>query len=293
MSSVAVLGLGTMGGRAAARLVSHGHEVHGYDPAASASEAAAGAGVHVRNSADEAVRSASLVVLSLPRPEHVLAAANGPLTAAAEGTIVADLSTIDPGTARSCAEVLGGHGISYVDAPVLGRPDRCGHWTLAVGGSEMAISQVRAVLEGTIATSVVRVGDVGAGSVVKVLNNLMFGAINAVTAEALNACRLAGVDPAVFVSTVADSGAATVSNLFREMAPRLLANDYKPAFALSLLQKDNRLALQLADQVGAPTFVATCVDQVNTLAANLGYASHDAGAVQELYRSLSGSAERQ
>lgn len=292
MSVVAVLGLGTMGGRVAARLVSDSYEVHGYDPVASAGEAAAGAGVQVHDNADEAVKSASLVILSLPRPEHVLAVANGPLRTAAEGTVVADLSTIDPGTARACAEVLGGRGIGYVDAPVLGRPDRCGQWTLAAGGTETDISRIRAVLEGTIATSVVRVGDVGAGSVVKVLNNLMFGAINAVTAEALNACRLAGVDPAVFVATVANSGAATVSNLFQEMAPRLLASDYQPAFALSLLQKDNRLALQLADQVGAPAFVAECVDQVNTLAVNIGYGDHDAGAVQELYRMLSAGAER-
>lgn len=287
MTKICVLGLGTMGGRAAAKLVEHGHSVSGYDPAEAARAAATGHGVTVRAQPAEAIADAELVVLSLPRPEHVLASVDGPLTAATPGTVVADLSTIDPDTAKRAGEQLAKHGVSYVDAPVLGRPDKVGVWTLAVGGTETAVDSVRASLEGTIAKRVRRVGDIGAGSVIKLLNNLMFGAINTVTAEALNACRLAGVDPAVFVDTIAGSGAATVSNLFKELAPKMVAADYQPAFALGLLHKDSSLALHLERSVGAPSFVASCVDEVNTLAANLGYAADDSGAVLKLYETLS------
>lgn len=287
MTRATVLGLGTMGGRVAGALAEAGHQVRGYDPATAARDAAQAAGIDVRDDIAAALAGAEVVVLSLPRPEHVREVAAGPLPELA-GAVVADLSTIDPGSARAAAEVLTAAGVSYVDAPVLGRPDKIGAWTLPAGGAPGAVEVVRALLEGPVAKAVPHVGEVGAGSTIKVLNNLMFGAINAVTAEVLHASAAAGVDPEVFVRTVADSGAATVSNLFREIAPKMVAGDYSPAFALDLLAKDNRLALELARQVGAPAPVAELVDTLNTAAAELGHGAQDTGVVLELYRSRSG-----
>lgn len=289
MSRVAVIGLGTMGGRVAGKLAVAGHSVSGYDPSRPARDRVESDGVSTYDDETSAISDAGLIVLSLPRPEHVIGVAEGALTKAKPGSIVVDLSTIDPGSARTASSLLSQHGIVYVDAPVLGRPQNCGQWTLPAGGAEGAIETVRGVLEGVVAKTVVRVGDVGAGSVIKVLNNLMFGAINAVTVEVLNTCRLAGVDPETFVTTVADSGAATVSNLFRELGPKLVENDYEPAFSLALLSKDNKLAIDLEGQVGAPSFMASCVDQINTLAMNQGLGARDTGAIQEFYRSITRS----
>lgn len=283
MTRTAVIGLGIMGGRIARAIDDGGHEVRGFDPSDAARRAASDAGITACESAEDALAGAELVVLSLPRPEHVLETATGPL-AAARGAVVADMSTIDPGTAREAARLLGEHEVTYVDAPVLGRPDKIGAWTLPVGGDEIATALVRSVLEGTAAKHVVRVGEVGAGHAVKVLNNLMFGAINAITAEVLTTCRAAGVDPEVFVSTIADSGAATVSNLFREIAPKMISGDYDPAFSLALLAKDNRLALDLARSVGTPTHLAETVAAVNAEAVAQGLSDLDTGAVHELYR---------
>lgn len=287
MTLTTVIGLGTMGGRIARAIGTGGHEVRGFDPATGAREAASASGITVFDTAEEALQGVELVVMSVPRPEHVLALARGPLSTA-KGAVVADMSTIDPNSAQKAAEILADHSVTYVDAPVLGRPDKIGNWTLPAGGPEAATALVRSVLEGTVAKQVVRVGDVGAGHAVKVLNNLMFGAINAITAEVLTTCEAAGVDPEVFVSTIADSGAATVSNLFREIAPKMIASDFEPAFALELLAKDNKLAIDLARSVGAPTHLAEIIDQVNTEAMERGLADRDTGAVQELYRSQSG-----
>ncbi len=289
MTRTAVIGLGIMGGRIADSVAGGGHDVRGFDPAEGAREAAAAAGISVCDTAEEALRGAELVVLSVPRPEHVLAAARGALSTA-RGAVVADMSTIDPGTAREASTILAEHDVTYVDAPVLGRPDKIGNWTLPVGGTEAATALVRSVLEGTVAKQAIHVGGVGAGHAVKVLNNLMFGAINAITAEVLTTCEAAGVDPEVFVSAVADSGAATVSNLFREIAPKMIANDFEPAFALGLLAKDNKLAIDLARSVGAPTHLAESIDGVNTAAMEQGLAERDTGAVQALYRSQSAAA---
>lgn len=234
-------------------------------------------------------KGAELAILSVPRPEHVLEAARGPLSTA-RGAVVADMSTIDPGSAREAARVLASQDVTYVDAPVLGRPDKIGNWTLPTGGPEEAAELVRSVLEGPVAKKVTRVGDVGAGHAVKVLNNLMFGAINAITAEVLTTCKAAGVDPEVFVATVADSGAATVSNLFREIAPKMIAGDFEPAFSLGLLAKDNKLAIELARSVGAPTHLAEIIDRVNSAAMEDGLADRDTGVVQKLYSSQVGAA---
>jgi len=286
--SVAVLGLGTMGLPAAEALARAGSTVHGYDPSPLARERASAGGLQVHATPEEALALADLVLLSLPTPGDVAATAAGPLSKAGAGSLVADLSTIDPQTAMTVAATLAKSGVTYLDAPVLGRPEACGRWTLVVGGPADAVARLRSVLAGTIATSVVHVGDVGAASVIKLLNNLMFGAINAITAEALNSCRLAGVDPRIFVSTVADSGAATVSNLFRDLASRILDEQYDPpTFSVKLLHKDNRLALELAQRTGAPVFLAECIDRVNTLALDSGLTYLDTASLYGLYKYLS------
>jgi len=283
---LAVLGLGTMGGACAARAVAEGLSVVGSDPVAEARQRAERVGVTTRPTLADAAASATTILLSVPRPEHVRDLASDALLAAAPGTVVVDLSTIDPGTAQQAAASLAEHDITYLDAPVLGRPDKCGAWTLVAGGPPPAIDAATPLLLKTIAARVVRVGDVGAGSVVKLLNNLMFGAINAVTAEALTLCREHGVDPAVFVESVAESGAATVSNLFKELAPRMIAGDDDPAFALALLAKDNRLALELAGQSGTVAPVAAVVDRINSAALAQGLGDRDTGAVHRAYPSL-------
>ena len=194
-------------------------------------------------SAADAVADADVVLVSVPRPEHVRDLAAGALHAASPGSVVVDLSTIDPATARQAAERPAPHKVTYLDCPVLGRPAGCGSWTLVAGGDADAVTRVAPMLEQTVAKRVARVGDVGAGSVVKILNNLMFGAINAVTAEALDLASRAGIGMDTFVDAVLDSCAATVSNLFRDIGPRMAAGDDDPVFALDLLAKDSQRAL--------------------------------------------------
>ncbi|UYM04672.1 NAD(P)-dependent oxidoreductase [Solicola gregarius] len=282
-ADVSVLGLGTMGGRVAARAAEVGLDVVGYDPDPAARERAAAAGVTIAGSAEACAGAAPLVIVSVPNPEHVTQLATGALQHCAAGTTVADLSTIDPTTARDAAASLAPRDVAYLDSPVLGRPDKVGNWTLVVGGEADAITRFTPTLLQVAAAKVVRVGDTGAGSVVKVLNNLMFGAINAVTAEAVALCRDNGVDPGVFVDTVADSGAATVSNLFRELAPRIVSGDDDPVFALDLLAKDNRLATELAKASGSRAPIAETVSALNVEAVRLGFGARDSGAVYRAY----------
>lgn len=285
--SIAVLGLGAMGGRAAAKLAADGLDVSGFDPAEAARRSAHANGVQVADDAGTAVADADLILLSLPGPPQVRSSTGGLARSATPGSVVVDMSTIDAGTARAAAATLAEHGIHYVDGPVLGRPDHCGRWTLPIGGDSDTVDRVRAALQGRIADRVVRVGEVGAGCTVKLLNNLMFGAINAVTAEALAICARAGVEQATFVDLVANSGAATVSPLFRELAAKVVAGDYQPTFEMRLLRKDNRLALQLAQATNTPAFMAAAVDTLNE-AATARWPTEDTAAMVKLYQLLAG-----
>ncbi|WP_255949838.1 NAD(P)-dependent oxidoreductase [Streptomyces odontomachi] len=282
--AVAVIGLGTMGGRAAAAFAAAGRPTAGADPFEAARTAAARQGVTVSDSPAAAVSGADLVLLSLPTPQHVLDVVDEIAGALGPGALVADTSTIDPETAQEAARRLAAHGARYVDAPVLGRPEGIGSWTLVAGGAQADVTELAAAAVGVIAKSVEQVGEVGAGSTVKVLNNVMFGAINAVTAEVVDLAERAGISAETFGSVVAGSGAATVSPLFRDISVRMAGRDYEPAFTLALLEKDVRLGAGIAARFGVQADVTTAVQALISEAVSSGRAGQDTSALVELLR---------
>lgn len=280
---IAVIGLGRMGLPAATALAAAGHDVLGVDPSSTARERAEAAGLAVAASLPSDA-TVELAVLSLPKPEHVTSVCGELARSGRSLRAVVDISTIDPGTARRAAETLSIGGVAFLDAPVLGRPDACGAWTQPVGGTADDFAAVDPVLA-AVAERRVLVGDVGAGSVVKLLNNLMFGAINAVTAEILAVTDRLGVPPARFVDVLASSRAASVSGLFRDVGPRIAAGRYDdPSFTMALLQKDNALALQMLADAGLQPLIAQTVGALNQLAVAGGWGDLDTAAMVEAYR---------
>lgn len=292
--TVGLVGVGTMGSRMVARLLEFGHSVVARDITPEAEHRAAQAGATVVGSPAEVARRANLVLLSLPAPadvDQVVAGDDGLLAGAQQGTIIVDLSTVDPDTTRHNAARAAAVGVGYLDAPVLGRPLGCGKWTLPVGGEPSALERARPILD-VFAARVIHVGPSGSGNIIKLLNNMMFSAINAVTAEVLAVCAVLGMDPQVFVSTVADSGAATVSNLFRELGPKILARDFSPAFSVDLLHKDVRLALGMASGVKAPTLITPACLVLIEMARARGYGAEDTGAVVKVFEAMTAAEAR-
>jgi len=281
--TTAVVGLGAMGGAAATTLARAGRPVIGTDPVDAARARAEGEGVRTTAAVAEAVAEASVVWLSLPTPAHVLGVVDD-LAGSLRGRLVVDTSTIDPTTAHAAAEQVAAAGGRYVDAPVLGRPASVGRWTLAAGGSEDDVAEVRSFATGVLAKDVQRIGDVGSGSAVKVLNNLMFGAINAVTAEVIDLAERAGISAARFAEVVADSGAATVSPLFRDLVPKMADGEYAPIFSLALLRKDVGLGTALARELGADAEVTAVVDRLTSAAVDAGHGAEDTSALVEMLR---------
>lgn len=282
-----------MGGGMVGALVARGHRVLAHDasPRAVSRAVAAGADAAVDGAAVGA--AAAVVLLSLPRPvdvETVVAGPDGLLSRPAEGLVIVDTSTVDPETTRRLAHRAAAVGVGYLDAPILGRPDTCGAWTLPVGGEPVAIEIARPVLD-ALARSVVHVGPAGAGNAIKLLNQLMFGAINAITAEVFAVAPLAGVSPRLFYETVAASEAATVSPLFRQLGAKIVERDFAPVFTLDLLRKDHELAMAMIADARATALAGNAVALLNRLGGAAGYGGEDTSALVKVYETLIGGEE--
>ena len=156
-----------------------------------------------------------------------------------------------------------------------------GSWTLPVGGDVDHLDTAAPVLK-TFAANIVHVGPSGQGNKLKLLNNLMFGAINAVTCEVFVAAERLGMDPGVLFDIVVDSGAATVSNLFRELGPRIVGHDFVPAFSIDNLEKDIGLGLAMARDAGMTLAVSEAAQRLNRRAQAAGLGGEDTAAIVKI-----------
>jgi len=286
--NVGIIGVGTMGSKMAGKLINAGYAVFARDIDELAEERARKLGAKVVNSPKEVAEYTEIILLSLPMPsdvKEVVLGEGGILTNPKNNRTIVDLSTVDPFSTQHNAEQAKKVGVSYIDAPVLGRPQKCGNWTLPVGGDKKDLEKVRKVLE-ILAAKIIYVGPSGYGNIVKLLNNMMLGAINSVTAEILAICTKLGMSPKVLYETIADSGAASVSNLFKELGPKILNRDFEPLFSIDLLHKDVMLGIQMAKQVGVPLFASEANQRLNEMARLMGFGKEDTASIVKVYEKL-------
>ncbi|MBC7224280.1 MAG: NAD(P)-dependent oxidoreductase [Anaerolineae bacterium] len=275
--------MGTQIGKA---IVAGGHQLVARDIDPAAEARAREMGAVVVDSPKAVAEQTDLALLSLPMPsdveEVVLREHDGLLAGAKAGYAIVDLSTVDPLSTQRNYGIAKEKGVGYLDAPVLGRPQTCGKWTLPVGGDAEALEKVRPVLD-LLAARVIHVGPSGWGDLIKVLNNMMFAAINSITVEIMALCAKMGMDPKVLYETIAQSGAASVSNLFVELGPKILARDFAPRFTVDLLYKDVSLGLDMARAVKAPLLVSPACQLLNEMGRAKGLGPQDTSALVHIY----------
>jgi 3-hydroxyisobutyrate dehydrogenase-like beta-hydroxyacid dehydrogenase len=246
---VGFVGAGLMGAPMVARLIEAGHDVtvSSRDPARLADT-----GWRVVGSPEEAADGAEVVCSIVPDSPEVMAVVESVLKTAAAGTVIVEMSTISPTTARELASRCAGAGVDYLDCPVSGGPVGAEAGTLAiwVGGDGAAMERARPVLEVLGRPDKIRhCGAAGAGLAVKLANNFL-GAVNAAaSAEALALAREAGVDPALVVAGVNDGTGANwqLANLFPR---KVLRGDFEPGFRITHMAKDLRIAAEVAAEYG-------------------------------------------
>lgn len=291
--TVGVCGVGNMGAKAAVALSDGGVTVHAFDVHAPSLEALAVHGISPVKSCADLGANCEIILLFLPGPTQIEAALthHGGILAGipkepskTNRRVIVDMSTVDPVSTRRVQEIAATEGAAYLDAPVLGRPDSVGKWVLPVGGDADVLVTVRPVLE-LLATTVIHAGPSGAGDQIKLLNQLMFGAINGITAEVMAIADRIGVSQELFYATIGGSSAATVSPLFRELGRRVVEADYAdPTFTVDLLIKDVSLGLEMATAGGAVPMIVRSVDYLNRIATQQGYGSVDTAVMWQAVR---------
>jgi 3-hydroxyisobutyrate dehydrogenase-like beta-hydroxyacid dehydrogenase len=278
---VGFVGAGLMGAHMVRRLIEAGHDV---TVSSRNPDRLAGTGWRVVGSPAEAADGAEVVCSIVPDSPEVTAVVDSVLKTATPGTVVVEMSTISPTTARTLAARCDDAGVRYLDCPVSGGPVGAEAGTLAVwvGGAAEALERARPVLEVIGQPERLRhCGAVGAGLAVKLANNFL-GAVNAAaSAEALAMARDAGVDPALAAEAVSDGTGANwqLSNLFPR---KVLQGDFEPGFRITHMAKDLRIAAEVAGELGLETpMLALARKRLDEARARFGD-DRDYGAVARL-----------
>lgn len=254
MTTLGFIGLGVMGSGMAANLARKSDSaVVVFDPVAAAVEAAVGAGAQARDSAAAVGAEADIVFLSLPSIAQVESVCEQLLTAPERPRIVVDMSTSDVTRTRALAESLRAEGVTLADAPVARQRQAAAAGTLliTVGADEDTFATLHPHLS-CMGTDIIQAGGVGAGQVLKIMNNMvLFINMNAV-AEALAIGRAAGVDPQKLFSTLSLGSADSFALRNTAMATMIPDEFPERAFPVDYAIKDLALALQLAADSKVP-----------------------------------------
>ncbi|OCR25084.1 3-hydroxyisobutyrate dehydrogenase [Pseudomonas syringae] len=262
---VGVIGLGNMGGGMAATLASKGFDVSGFDLSSAALIAAESKGVKPVTNRTALIKQVDVLILSLPKAEHVEAVclgADGILAQGNRGLIVVDTTTSTPEASRKVAAALAEKGIGFIDAPVSGGPKGAatGTMSMVIGAEDDDLAKVLPVLEGMSGTRV-HVGKCGAGNVAKIANNMLAACHLISTAEAVSMAVKAGVDPEkLMLGLNAGSGRSGATQV---MFPTWVLNKtYNSGFTMGLMRKDVGLATDLAASLDLDLPLARIVAQL-------------------------------
>ncbi|AXA44867.1 3-hydroxyisobutyrate dehydrogenase [Rhizobium leguminosarum] len=290
MARIAFIGLGNMGGPMAANLVKSGHEVFGFDLAASVLKAAEESGVIPASHASQAVKDAEIIITMLPQGKHVLTAWTDILQSAAQGTLVIDCSTIDVDSSRKAHEMAKAASCLSLDAPVSGGTGgaTAGTLTFMAGGSEEAFAKAKPILE-AMGKKIVHCGEAGAGQAAKICNNMILGISMIGVCEAFVLAEKLGLShQALFDVASTSSGQCWSINTYCPVpgpVPTSPANnDYKPGFAAALMLKDLRLSQEAALASGASTPLGAEAAQLFALFEKQGNGGRDFSAIIEMFR---------
>jgi 3-hydroxyisobutyrate dehydrogenase-like beta-hydroxyacid dehydrogenase len=276
---VGFIGLGIMGASMASNIQKGGHALVVHDLRAEAATPHLAAGAVWARTPREVAETSDVVLTSLPGPPEVEMVAlgdSGLLAGLSTGKAYVDLSTNSPTVVRRIHATFAQRGIPMLDAPVSGGPRGARTRKLAiwVGGDAAVFQRVKPVLD-AMGDQVRRVGDIGAGSVAKLVHNMTTYCVQTALAEVFTLGVKAGVEPIELWEAVRH-GATGRQRTFDRLADGFLRGKYDPPnFALRLAHKDVSLAVALGREHKVPMRVANMVLEEMTEALNRGWADRD------------------
>jgi 3-hydroxyisobutyrate dehydrogenase-like beta-hydroxyacid dehydrogenase len=284
---VGFVGLGKMGRPMTQRLLAAGHTVHVFNRSKPAIDALAAEGASAAGSATEVAQRAEIVMTALPTPDSVEAVFGEMTKVARNGQIYIDHSTVSPGLNRHCAEQLKARGADFLDAPVSGGPAGAqgGTLTVMVGGDQAVFDRAVPVLQ-AFGKNIRLCGGLGAGQVVKLVNQLLVGIHTSAIAEAATFGVRFGADPQVILEVIGTSFGG--STMMTRNLPRFISRDFSPATPVGLILKDLGLIHDEARNGGIPLLLGGLAEQRFSEARARGLADEDMAALVKLWEEPSG-----
>ena len=276
--NVAFIGLGNMGEPMAQNILKAGHKLTVYNRSASKADALKQAGAHVVDSPRAAANGADIVCTCVSTPDvvrSVVLGEDGALNGMSKDSVLIEFSTIDPETSRSVAQSCAAQGVPMLDAPVSGGVTGAasGTLTVIVGGERAAYERAEPVLQ-AVGKNIVHVGPSGAGSTIKLINQMLVGINLAGVVEAYVTGSLAGIDPGVLFDILSTS-ASSSAVMKRAVPDFFLKRSFEPGFAINLLCKDLDLALQMGRELHTPLPVTAIARQLYEEARAIGLEDQD------------------
>ena len=246
------------------------------------------AGAEAASSAKAIAEQCDVIITMLPNSPHVKDVAlgeGGIIEGAKPGTVLIDMSSIAPLASREISEGLKAKGIDMLDAPVSGGEPKAIDGTLSVmvGGDKALFDKYYDLLK-AMAGSVVHTGDIGAGNVTKLANQVIVALNIAAMSEALSLATKAGVNPELVFQAI--RGGLAGSTVLEAKAPMVLNRNFKPGFRIDLHIKDLSNALDTSHGVGAQLpLTAAVMEMMQALRAD-GHGSDDHSALACYYEKL-------
>ncbi len=261
---VGFVGLGIMGAGMAANLVRAGFDVVVYNRTASRADPLVEAGAERAESPREVAERCPVVftcVSDTPDVEQVLFGDDGIAAGATKGSLVVDASTVSPEATRGWAGRLAEQGVGFLDAPISGGSEGAAKGTLSimVGGEESDVERVRPYLQ-AMGSTITHVGGIGAGQTCKLVNQILVVVSMLGVAEALVFAKAGGLDLDKTIAAV--EGGAAGSWMLANRGPQVIRGDWRPGFTIDLQQKDLRLVLESADELGVPTIATATISHL-------------------------------
>jgi len=282
---IGFIGLGRMGRPMASNLCRKGFELVVFDVQTAPMSDVERVGARTATGVGGVAFGATVVMTMLPDSavvEHVICGADGVLTHATPGTLIVEMSTIDPRVTDRIAVAAAAKGCAFVDAPVgrLASHAERGECLFMVGADEERFARVKPLLE-AMGTTIHHCGPVGTGMRTKLVNNYLAIISCQLNAEALALSQRFGLSLERTLEVI-DGTTATNGQLKINWSAKVLAGDTEPGFTIDLAHKDLTLIVEAANAVKVPVPVAAAAREAFTVARGHGSGDRDFSAMVDV-----------
>lgn len=288
MMKIGLIGLGIMGKPMGMNLLKAGYDLTVFDRMPGPMDELTAAGAKAAPDVRTLAGATDVILTMLPNSPHVKSVVmdeGGVLETVRPGTVFIDMSSISPIASREIAASLAEKGVEMLDAPVSGGEPKAIDATLSfmVGGKQEVFDQCKELL-GAMGASVVRCGDIGAGNVTKLCNQIVVAVNIAAVGEALILGQMAGVEPDAIYRAI--RGGLAGSTVMDAKAPMMMDRNFKPGFKIDLHIKDLSNVLDTAKSLDAPVLLTSQVMEMMKVLHHDGEGQSDHSALVKFYEKL-------